>query len=649
MIALLLYPLNLLVYALRYWPIPTILAIGAIVAGVITIAVTTGGTRHLTLPEYQRWCDDLATQWAISLLNARSSDDLIDGLDFLNDETDEVRPPDRYIPQYDSFIQEIESSKQEVESIATLIDVAAAVGSFLADVSDVLGWNVRQEVMADLSEDGNVSAQEIFGSTCGISNIEQELRERNESAAQADATRVQPKPATNQDSPDSSTRLNPDPSQHQTAASASSGDETHTNLASQPRQELSTVDSANDRRSDGVTASEAEADGNSNYDSSDSDSCDPTSWDLGLLQFFDNYDPQAANDGPRALTVGTGGTIQEKAKCRSEHTYTFELNDSYVLTVSLDSDDFDPYLALRDRPAQQLLSDNHDFDDCCNARIVTTLDSGRYLVIVRSFGGLTGGRYTLRIELDEPPTPATAGSDDTISATEDFVANDQFIGDHGGFRNHSFGSDLPLLARSLTDRQIEVQLGRWFHKRLFQFGDEEVDRDAYWGLIGYNYYNSNWPSSVCRDEDGDPLSYGWDAQPYEATPAGIGDATDWRTRSWHPVYSVVHGHVAFVDEQLGDIGIFDGWNTIYYKHLNEVSWDIVPDGLIDGETGMTGQGDWVEVFPGDYLGRMGMRGTAIAPHLTIEVRAGPPPHELCPPEGTATSPLPYLYRLLGGR
>ena len=221
----------------------------------------------------------------------------------------------------------------------------------------------------------------------------------------------------------------------------------------------------------------------------------------------------------------------------------------------------------------------------------------------------------------------------------------QFAGDHGGPVNIEAGRSLPQLEASLSERQMEVRLGPWFYQRLFQFSDDVVRRDGRTGLIGYNYYNSNWPSSVCRDENGEPLSYGWDSQPYDATPAGRQGVTDWRTRSWHSVYSVFHGQVAYVDERTGDLGVFDGRNTVYYKHLNEIDWRFSEMMLSDDGTVNNGP----EVFPGDYLGRMGMRGTAIAPHVTLEVRAGFPPHSLCPNEGEVTSPLPYLYRLMGGR
>ena len=220
----------------------------------------------------------------------------------------------------------------------------------------------------------------------------------------------------------------------------------------------------------------------------------------------------------------------------------------------------------------------------------------------------------------------------------------QFRGNHGGPLNLEMGRSMPQLDASLTDREREIQLGPWFYRQLFQFSDEVVRHDGRLGLIGYNYYNSDYPSSVCRDSNGEPFSHGWDAQPYGATPAGRQGVLDWQTRSWHAVYSVLHGEVVFVDAHFsGDLGIFDGENTVYYKHLNEIgeNFDVMTsgDGIIRG----------IEVFPGDYIGRMGMRGTALAPHLTLEVRAGLPPHDLCPSEGSATSPIPYLYRLLGGR
>ena len=220
----------------------------------------------------------------------------------------------------------------------------------------------------------------------------------------------------------------------------------------------------------------------------------------------------------------------------------------------------------------------------------------------------------------------------------------QFAGKHGGPLNLEMGRSMPQLDASLTNREREIQLGPWFYRQLFQFSDEIVRHDGRLGLIGYNYYSSDdFPSSVCRDSNGEPFSHGWDAQPYGATPAGRQGVSDWQTRSWHAVYSVLHGEVVFVDPYSGDLGIFDGENTVYYKHLNEIGGNFHVMASGDGTTGR------VEVFPGDYLGRMGMRGTALAPHLTLEVRAGLPPHDRCPTEGSATSPIPYLYRLLGGR
>ena len=634
MIALLLYPLNLVVYALRYWPIPTLLVSGAIIAGVITIAVTTGGARQLSLPEYQRWCDQLALEWATSLLNARSSDDLIQGLDTLNSEADKVRPPEPYIADYGDFIREIDSAKMEVESVATLIDVAAAVGSFFADAVDVMGWDIRADALDQLAEDGSLSAEEVFGSSCGIYNIDRELQEWNASLSQDDTAEKEPAQQSDRE-PLSVSQQQEDMSETLTQdRNGDSRSETDPQTDSQQYSEDQAQDQPSADAMPTISKAQVDAAPNICYES--------TAFLLGTLtetnQMYANLE---ASD-------------LEASDCPAAHFYVFSLDSSEFLTISLQSGDFDSYLVLEGgSPGVHL--DNDDFAGCCDAQIQAELGSGRYEITVSAYNSRDGGDYRLTVVLKQKATSKNEGyvqddrpmsEDNGMSEDNDPISGDQFIGDHGGTINQDFGRSLPQLATSLSDRQREVQLGPWFYRALFQFSDDKVRYDQRLGLIGYNYYNSNWPSSVCSDSDGNPLNYGWDAQPYEASPDGRRGVSDWRTRSWHSVYSVIHGTVVYVHEQLGDIAIFDGRNTIYYKHLNEIDLRIVPGEML-GEDGVASEG--VEVFPGDYLGRMGMRGTAIAPHITLEVRTGLPPHELCPPEGTATSPLPYFYRLLGGR
>lgn len=235
------------------------------------------------------------------------------------------------------------------------------------------------------------------------------------------------------------------------------------------------------------------------------------------------------------------------------------------------------------------------------------------------------------------------GSDQPVrissGTSERDVPSDQFLGNHGGLANRELGRTMPQLAARLPERQREVRIGPWFYGKLSGFRDDKVRTDGEIGLIGYSYYYSDWPSSVCRSDDGEPFSYGWDAQPYEATPDGRRGVSDWRTRSWHSLYSLIHGDVVHIDEQLGDVGIFDGIDTLYYKHLNEIDSRYFGASVTNS----------IRVWPGDYLGTMGMRGTAVAPRITLEVRAGLPAHELCPAAGTSASPLPHLYKLLGGR
>ena len=314
---------------------------------------------------------------------------------------------------------------------------------------------------------------------------------------------------------------------------------------------------------------------------------------------------------------------------KNNHVYRLVLDTSRTVQIMLQSNAFDAYLIVLDAADDSVYAQNDDLSDCCDAGLTLDLDRGTFNVIVTSYRAEENGEYELSIRESVRPDVSAAGRT---------PANDQFDGDHGGSINLDFGASLPSLDADLTDRQREVRLGPWFYKRLFRFSNDKVEDDGQLGLIGFNYYHSDWPTSVCRDADDEPINYGWDAQPYEVTPDGRRGVSDWRTRSWHPVYSVVHGWVILADESVGDIGIWDGRNTLYVKHLNELE-SRFQDADNDNP---------IEVQPGDQLGRLGMRGTALAPHLTIEVRAGPPPHPLCPDPGAVTSPLPYLYLLLSG-
>lgn len=75
--------------------------------------------------------------------------------------------------------------------------------------------------------------------------------------------------------------------------------------------------------------------------------------------------------------------------------HPFTLDASGVLTLKLESDDFDPVLVLAEYMDDVLvhITDNDDYDEL-NSRVSSWLDAGDYMVITLSYD-FTGGNYTL--------------------------------------------------------------------------------------------------------------------------------------------------------------------------------------------------------------------------------------------------------------
>jgi serine protease Do len=78
--------------------------------------------------------------------------------------------------------------------------------------------------------------------------------------------------------------------------------------------------------------------------------------------------------------------------------YTFEGRAGQSVAISLESRDFDPYVALF-APNGRLLAENDDESDSTkNAFLSVTLPTtGRYRVIVNAYDASGRGRYTLTV------------------------------------------------------------------------------------------------------------------------------------------------------------------------------------------------------------------------------------------------------------
>jgi tetratricopeptide (TPR) repeat protein len=80
----------------------------------------------------------------------------------------------------------------------------------------------------------------------------------------------------------------------------------------------------------------------------------------------------------------------------AEASYTFEGSAGQAVTITLDSEDFDPVLSLFDSSGNEVAS-NDDFGGTLNAAIILTLPAeDTYTVIARSFSG-QGGDYSLEV------------------------------------------------------------------------------------------------------------------------------------------------------------------------------------------------------------------------------------------------------------
>ncbi|MEO1068036.1 MAG: PPC domain-containing protein [Cyanobacteria bacterium J06638_6] len=96
---------------------------------------------------------------------------------------------------------------------------------------------------------------------------------------------------------------------------------------------------------------------------------------------------------PNGLLAQADTVLQEAGTIYpAEATYSFEGSSGQVITITLDSTEFDPVLALLDPNSTEIAS-NDDFGGTLNAKVIVTLpEDGTYTVVARSFSG-QGGDY----------------------------------------------------------------------------------------------------------------------------------------------------------------------------------------------------------------------------------------------------------------
>ncbi|NDJ74773.1 MAG: hypothetical protein GYB65_00825, partial [Chloroflexi bacterium] len=104
---------------------------------------------------------------------------------------------------------------------------------------------------------------------------------------------------------------------------------------------------------------------------------------------------------PISFGVPVTGTLQANT-----HTYIFSARADDLVTIDLESDDFDCYLYLLDEDGNELTY-NDDGGDGYNSRILfyALPYSGDYIIEVDSFSGGGSGNYTLTLRMEEPVPP----------------------------------------------------------------------------------------------------------------------------------------------------------------------------------------------------------------------------------------------------
>lgn len=102
----------------------------------------------------------------------------------------------------------------------------------------------------------------------------------------------------------------------------------------------------------------------------------------------------------------------------AEQSYKFEGTSGQAITITLESEDFDPVLVLTDSAGNELAT-NDDFGGTLNSTIIVTLPKqDTYTVVARSFAG-QGGDYQVMVRTSTPYEVAY-GEGQALSQESDF-------------------------------------------------------------------------------------------------------------------------------------------------------------------------------------------------------------------------------------
>lgn len=153
----------------------------------------------------------------------------------------------------------------------------------------------------------------------------------------------------------------------------------------------------------------------------------------------------ALAQGPRTITIGqavsdslTGRDPVGRSRRSPYQMWTMDGRRGQKIVVDLMSDEFDPYLVVRDEEGYVVASDDDSGEDN-NARVHAILPrDGRYRIVAMAFGEDGRGRYTLQVrgwETPDAPAPGAVTRLRTGESVDGLLEPGDEIGGDGPFQD----------------------------------------------------------------------------------------------------------------------------------------------------------------------------------------------------------------------